>query len=55
MCCERGKKHHFQKGGGDIIFRPKYRPLFSSKETATFDLLSISYCNGSATVTIYCY
>ncbi len=27
-CCERGKKYHFQKGGGiNIVFGPKYRPL----------------------------
>jgi hypothetical protein len=27
MCHERGKKYHFQKGGINNIFRPKYRPL----------------------------
>jgi hypothetical protein len=29
MCRERGKKYHFQKGGGgiNIVFGPKYRPL----------------------------
>jgi hypothetical protein len=28
MCHKRGKKYHFQKGGGiNIVFRPKYRPL----------------------------
>jgi hypothetical protein len=27
-CRERGKKYHFQKGGGiNIVFGPKYRPL----------------------------
>jgi hypothetical protein len=32
-CCERGKKYHFQKGGGiNIIFGPKYRPLGAKKE-----------------------
>jgi hypothetical protein len=27
-CRKRGKKYHFQKGGGiNIVFGPKYRPL----------------------------
>ncbi len=29
-CRQRGKKYHFQRGGGiNIVFRPKYRPLVS--------------------------
>jgi hypothetical protein len=30
-CPERGKKYHFQKGGGgiNIVFGPKYRPLLA--------------------------
>jgi hypothetical protein len=28
-CRERGKKYHFQQGGGiNIVFGPEYRPLF---------------------------
>ncbi len=35
-CRERGKKYHFQKGGGiNIIFGPKYRPLYISVEATS--------------------
>jgi hypothetical protein len=30
-CREKGKKYHFQKGGGiNIIFGPKYKPLYQT-------------------------
>ncbi len=31
-CRERGKKYHFQRGGGgiNIVFGPKYRPLYEN-------------------------
>ncbi len=38
-CRERGKKYHFQKGGINIVFGPKYRPLRSS---STFSISMLS-------------
>jgi hypothetical protein len=41
-CHERGKKYHFQKGGGiNIVFGPKYRPL----PTSGGYLYLVIYCN----------
>jgi hypothetical protein len=38
-CRERGKKYHFQKGGGggiNIVFGPKYRPLKFTENTTNY-------------------
>ncbi len=56
-CRKRGKKYHFQKGGGiNIIFGPKYRPLFSFSKNYIFiscDMFKINSLRAHLACTVY--